>query len=236
MMGWSFEELIGDSKLLKIELADGIKEIQKDKKGWEFTKRIEKSTKELLQLIEKYKNSPTQDCLNKAKKLLIDIEYWKANCMEEQAGFAKKNMDNAIWKAFYDASKAKYDNNALLSIMSLHGFGAVTDPDTNLRRAKRATAVMRFIDPKNWGVVDWRTIAINNLLEKHKMDVEKAFREALKINPKEFKETAELVNEIWAIDMVNKYRMMRNKDLPRAADVDMALFGLSLMVWPMRKR
>lgn len=234
-MGWTLNELVGDSGFQNIELIDGVKEIQKDKKGWAFTKQIEQSMEELLKSIKKYKNSPTQNALEKAKQLLIRIEFWKANCMEEQTGHAAKNSDTAIWQAFYGVSKAKTDIEALLCIMDLKGFGSFADPETGIRPAKRASAVMRFIDPANWGVVDWRTIAMNRLLKKNNMNVDLAFKEARRENPKGYKENLNLVNETWVVDMVKEYRRMRNQDFPRAADIDMALFGLSLMAWPMRK-
>lgn len=47
--------------------------------------------------------------------------------------------------------------------------------------------------------------------------------------------TAKGINEEWACAINQKYRDMRaTSSFPRTVDVEMAIFGLSMMAWPFR--
>jgi hypothetical protein len=81
--------------------------------------------------------------------------------------------------------------------------------------------------------VDWRTIELLRLLDKHSFEVEAALAEAKTEDPRQLKRDLDHINEDWACDINQKYKAMRNGELPRAADVEMALFGLSLLAWPL---
>jgi len=56
-------------------------------------------------------------------------------------------------------------NNATIWI------GHSRDDESGKRRSKRATAVLRFLDPKLWGVVDWRVAAIIGLYETNAIKI-----------------------------------------------------------------
>lgn len=216
-----------------MQLSDGLTEYKKDSSYWEFTLELEKQAKEVLLLFQKHYNSdPTREILKNVKDFLLKVEYWKAMCIQEQIGLANRNSEKAIWEAFHQALNAQTDLGAIRSIMSLSGFGSSKDPETGLRRAKRATAVLRFLNPCHWGVVDWRTIAILKFLEDHNFNIDKALAEAKKEKHSELRKTLDLINEDWACEINQKYRKMRTLQFPRAADIDMALFGLSLIAWP----
>lgn len=168
--------------------------------------------------------------------LLIEIERWKAGCLEERMGSAVQNSDIEIWKALLGASKSTNDSQALLSIMKLKGFGSSRDSESGQKRAKVATSVLRFLWPEIWGVVDWRNAAMLGFLEKNDWNVEQSLIEA-KLRPaREFRDIFHIIDEKGATAYNAKYRELSqlHKDvLPRAADVDMAIFGLSLLAWPM---
>lgn len=116
--------------------------------------------------------------------------------------------------------------------MSLTGFGASQDEETGQRRAKVATAVLRFLKPDEWGVVDWRTIAILGLLENAKGNVDQALALAKKEKPAELRRVLDIVDERGACEVNQKYRAMRDSaQLSRTVDVEMAIFGFSLMAW-----
>jgi hypothetical protein len=155
-------------------------------------------------------------------------------CLQEQMGMATRNSERSVWEALRHSVSASSDIEALRAVMSLRGFGSSSDQETGLRRAKRATAVLRFLNPKDWGVVDWRTVAILGLLKKFDFDVGRVLVRAARETPRDYRRDLDLINEDWACQVNQDYRMMRSEDLPRAADIDMALFGLSLMAWPMR--
>jgi len=201
---------------------------------WRLTLQTEQAAAKVLILLTTYGEEPSPDALNEAKELLILIEKWKAMCLKERMGNAETNPKRIIWNAFQTAISATSDYRALLSIMDLKGFGTTEDPKTGQRRAKVATAVMRFLKPEDWGVVDWRTLAILAELERSKNDVDLAINQASKIAARILRSRFDIIESGTAVQTIQKYRTMRVvPTLARAADIDMALFGLSLKAWRM---
>lgn len=133
----------------KTELADylerflrGLSEADRN-----FTAHIEKEAIAICNMILQTPNEPSDIDLERAKRFLLDVERWKANCLEELTGNAARNTMKQIWEALRGAINASSDTAALLLIMDLIGFGSSRDEETGLRRAKRATAVLRFLNP-----------------------------------------------------------------------------------------
>ena len=144
------------------------------------------------------------------------------------------NSSQAIWNAFWEAVNARSDLRAVLSVMQLQGFGASVDQNTGQRRAKVATAVLRFLLPEEWGVVDWRTTSMLAELEKCNWDIDQAIMGARSRKPKNLRSKHEIMNEAMVCEVNRKYRAKRTAPpLARAADVDMAIFGLSVVAWPL---
>lgn len=201
----------------------------------EFTARLEAEARNIRSMILRHGSKPPESELHRVKSFLLDVEKWKADCREEQTGNAFRNEPDQIWSALRGAVTATSDLDALISIMNLIGFGSSRDEETGQRRAKRATAVLRFLDPDEWGVVDWRTIAILSLYEKHGYDMDNTIEEARRNKMQEMASLFELVNEELALDEVKKYRNLRNSKLPRTVNVELALYGASFLAWPRLK-
>jgi len=203
---------------------------------WDFTLRVESSAVEVLKIISQHGDQPNASALDAAHALLVDIEKWKAMCLKERMGNAEQNSPQAVWNAFRGAVDARSDLEAILSIMQLRGFGSSRDEETGQRRAKVATAALRFLKPDEWGVVDWRTIAMLGLLKKAKANVDQALMLAKKEKPAELRNALDIVDEQGACEVNEIYRSMRTiPHLSRTVDVEMAIFGLSLMAWPIPK-
>lgn len=200
-----------------------------------FTAHLEAEAKNIRSMILLYGSKPPESDLHRVKNFLLDIEKWKADCLEELTGNAIRNEPSQIWNALCGAVTATSDLDALISIMNLIGFGSSRDEKTGQRRAKRATAVLRFLDPDEWGVVDWRTIAILSLYEKHAYDMDKAIEEASRNKMQEMASLFEFVNETVALDVVKKYRSLRNPKLTRTVNVELAFYGASFLAWPRLK-
>lgn len=175
---------------------------------------------------------PSASDLERVQQFLINVEIWKADCMEERTGNAAKNHPREIWDSLQGAVTASNDRSALLSIMNLIGFGSARDENTGQRRAKRATAVLRFLDPNEWGTVDWRTIAMFGFYKKNGFDMEMALEEAKKHDIRTIASDFDLVDERIALGIVQEYRSMRDQELPRTVDVELALYGASFLAWP----
>ncbi|HEX7423134.1 MAG TPA: hypothetical protein VF311_04490 [Terriglobales bacterium] len=159
---------------------------------WQFTLQVESSAVEVLKLISQHGDQPDSAALSAAHTLLVDIEKWKAMCLKERMGNAAKNSPKQVWEAFRGAVDAKDDVQSILSIMRLRGFGSSHDEDTGQRRAKVATAVLRFLKPEEWGIVDWRTIAMLGLLKNAKGNVDQALELARKEKPSELRSALDL--------------------------------------------
>ena len=215
-------------------LLDGLDFYKNDAEWWNFTLRVEDSAVEVTRLILRYHDRPNSIALAAAHRVLIVIEEWKAMCLKERMGNAERNSQRDVWDAFRGALIAGSDRDALLSIMRLKGFGSSQDEETGQRRAKVATAVLRFLKPDDWGVVDWRTIAVLGMLEKANWDVDKALALAKKENAANLRKVYEIVDEQGACQVNQEYRAMKGALFSRAVDAEMALFGLSEMAWPFK--
>jgi hypothetical protein len=219
-----------------MQLADGLIKYQSDPTYGTLTLPLESYAQRVLVTLRKYGDQPTPHALSEAKRFLIEVEKWKAGCLQQRMGRAVQNSEWSIWGAFQGAVRATSDVEAILSIMRLRGFGAAIDDESGQRRAKVATSVLRFLWPHVWGVVDWRVAVILGLLNKHSWDVDKALAEAKKQKAEELRNLYDIINEQAACEINQQYRQISKRHpglLPRAADVDMALFGLSLFVWEM---
>jgi aminopeptidase N len=200
---------------------------------WQFTLKVERDAGSVLKLISIYDDRPTSEALAGASALLVEIEKWKAMGLRHRMGNAEQNSQRCVWNAFREALSADNDYGAIISIMQLKGFGSYRDEESGQRRAKLATAVLRFLKPADWGVVDWRTIAMLGLLRKTNGNVDQALTLASKKRFANLRELLDIVDEEGACEVNRQYRGMRNASLARAVDVEMAIFGLSLMAWSM---
>jgi hypothetical protein len=217
-----------------MNLSDGLERYKKTPFYPEACK-LERDARGMTATVRDAASARSQSTMAQARDFLIAVEHWKAGCLEERTGNAAKNEDSKIWDALVAAVTAESDRDKLCSIMKLRGFGSSIDPETHQRRAKAATAVLRFLFPERWGVVDWRVAAMWGILENNGWDVDRAMKEAKTNDRNLLRESYNYINEDAAIFYENRYRAksVGQPELPRAADVDMALFGLSLEAWPM---
>lgn len=196
-----------------------------------LTTYLETEAQAIRRLIQNTAQPSARD-LERVQQFLIKVELWKADCMQERTGNAVKNDPRKIWDSLQGAITASDDHSALLSIMNLIGFGSAKDENTGQRKAKRATAVLRFLDPGEWGTVDWRTIAMLCFYKKNPFDMEMALEEAKKYDIREMASTFDSVDEKIALEIIQEYRSMRDQKLPRTVDVELALYGASFFAWP----
>ena len=203
--------------------------------GNHFTAKLESEANSIRQVIGNTAQ-PSQSDLERVRRFLIDVEMWKADCMEERTGNAVKNPPHQIWASLQGAITASRDLSALLSIMDLVGFGSSRDENTGIRRAKRATAVLRFLDPDEWGVVDWRTIAMLTFYKRNKFCMDRAVEDAKTLKKREAAKLFDVVDEKAALEIVEEYRSMRDQRSPRTVDVELALYGASFLAWPRSKK
>jgi hypothetical protein len=215
-----------------MQLSDGLKHYKKNKDYFASAIKLEIEAKEILQLIE-YKKTPTDDDiqdLNRIYDFLIAVARWKALGDTEKTYHAAKNNPQQIWEAISNAAEANNANDAsktLSAIMRLDGFGKTTGS------TKVATAVLRFLWPEKWGVVDWRIARMLYHFEKDNWEISLSLEKAKLEEANDCSHMYSNIDEDRAIEINKLYREKCTPDLPRAADVDMAIFGLSLFAWPL---
>jgi hypothetical protein len=206
--------------------------VNSDVSFWSFTQELERFAAKMKDVIAR--GDRGAEATKFADLLLQAIELWKAGCVEEQTGWAVENQPEEIWDAFRDAiafMAASDDTNALKAIMRLTGFGASVDVIARQQPAKRASAVLRMFNPKEWGVVDWRTGYMLWALQEKKWNVPQAITLAKSASRQSAEAQWKMINEVLAIHLNKMYREQRTASLPNAADVEMAVFGLSFEVW-----
>ncbi len=195
------------------------------------TIRLEREALVICKLMQSTVN-PSADDLTRVRQFLEDVEMWKADCKPQATGRAVQNDPKDIWDSLREAVAATDDLGALLSIMNLVGFGSHRHPQTGQGVAKRATAVLRFLDPDGWGTVDWRTAAMLAFYKNSQSNIEMALNEARNNNKRDVAELYNYIDQNAALYYVEQYRGMRNKRLPRTVDVELALYGASFAAWP----
>lgn len=199
------------------------------------TNDLQKRADSVRQLIHTHGDNPSQFAMSEGKKFLVEVERWKADCLEQRIGNARRNRDKDVWIALKQALEATDDNAAILAVMQLKGFGSSTDSETGQRRAKVATAVLRFLFPEKWGVVDWRVAAITGILKKSSRNVDRAISLAREHSARELRNLYDIIDERGACEINEEFRALSKQYpdlLPRVADAEMALFGISLAAWP----
>jgi hypothetical protein len=219
-----------------MHLIDGLNHF-KSLPYYKFTVRLEGDAQNVLRLLQLHLDAPPANVLTIVKNFLVEVEKWKAVCLQSRMGNAETNSEGVIWNALLEATRASMDKKKIQAIMTLKGFGRSVDRETGLRRAKVATSVLRFLWPEKWGVVDWRVAAMLSLLSKHGENLCAALVEAKNLRAQDLRDCYDLINDQVACEVNSQYREISQRHpetLCRAADVDMALFGLSLQVWPMK--
>jgi hypothetical protein len=210
--------------------------VNSDLSFWSFTQELVTFAATMKVVIDRGDRSP--DAFKFADLLLRAIELWKAGCVQDKALYAVENQPDKIWDTFRNAlgfMNPKDDTQALLAIMELTGFGASVQRDSRQQPAKRASAVLRMFNPKEWGVVDWRTGYMLWALKKKNWNVPQAVTLAKNASEEAARKEWEMINEVVAVQLNEMYRAQRTSALPDTADVEMAVFGLSFEVWPVNQ-
>jgi hypothetical protein len=219
-----------------MNIQDGLTHYQVTTNYYRWALALEKQGLCVLELLKEHVGTPPLSALIEVRQFLIEVEKWKAGCLQQRMGNVAKNSDSEIWNAIFAATKTSNDVERLKAIMKLKGFGSSRDEITGQRRAKVATSVLRFLWPEKWGVVDWRVASMLGCLGKHNWDVDKAITEAKQSKARDFRNTFDIIDEQGAVEYIKQYRALSEQhsiNLPRPADIDMAIFGLSLFAWPM---
>lgn len=214
-------------RVIAMELSD-YRQFAGDEAEREETLQIELRAAALLECFSKYGDNPDEKSLDLVLGFLERVECWKQMGQKSKAIYAKQNRPKDIWDCLIGVKGAKTDEDAFRLVMRLKGFGQKGGA------AKQASAVLRFIDPYRWGTVDWRNAAMIELYENNGKNADIAVEKAKNEDRKKYKDKHDYIDEKDASHYQEKYRAYRCECLPRAADVDLAFWGMSLKAWPIQ--
>jgi hypothetical protein len=154
------------------------------------------------------------------KKFTEDVEKWKFMGRDT---YSKDNNPQYTFDLLKMANNSSYID-AINTISKLRGF-----------KVKTASALLRFLNPKDFGVVDWRNRAVFELMQKFNNNINEVIRQGKKITTYQASQIFKEVDVNMAYEMQLFYQSLRGSLISRAADIDMALFALSLIIWPMHR-
>ena len=103
-----------------MELIDGLTYYKRENQEYyNWAIRLEAQAKGVLELLAASDSQPEQSVLDEAKAFLMEVEEWKAGCLNTRIGNAAKNSERDIWYAFLGAHQASDDEQAVLSIIRM---------------------------------------------------------------------------------------------------------------------
>lgn len=163
-------------------------------------------------------DNPDLQDLTLVKEFVICVENWKSM---GRASYARDNDAAIIFSSLKNAYLSNNYPTALKKLMILRGF-----------KEKTASAILRFLKPVEFGVVDWRNSAVVFLMKKYKNDIDQVIIHGQKIaNPKDLFDGVDIK---LANQLQKYYQSLTGDKIKRVADIDMALFAISLEIWPMK--
>lgn len=171
---------------------------------------------------------------NDALDFINRTEKWKAMGIPERILGVGRNTPQDAHKALEGAITGSTEKLQIESLHALIGFGSSTHREYGTRPAKVASAAMRFLFPREWGVVDWRSGTIANCIDNSR-DIDEAKAKASEKDRTHWVDSFSHIDSEWAISLNQKYREIGNQfEIEKNSEVDQFLFAISLQLWPLR--
>ena len=205
---------------------------QQDIKSWEESRELEAIGAILVCSMRRWNYVDAEVALDFVNR----IEKWKAMNIPSRIRGAGVTTAQQAKDALQNTLSGKNDKSQIESLNVLRGFGTSIPAGQRTSRAKVASAAMRFLFPCTWGVVDWRSATIVHCLNGG-VNVEHAIASARRRDKTEWVKDFDFIDAQWAVELNNKYAEIGQQlAIPRNAEVDQFLFGISLSVWPLQKQ
>ncbi|HUX88840.1 MAG TPA: hypothetical protein VMW65_17680, partial [Chloroflexota bacterium] len=92
--------------------------------------------------------------VSRIRRFLVDVAHWKMPGKQKLIEDVTQNEDQTIGEVFRRIGAVQTDRERISACTELSGFGRYT------RSTKMASAILRFLWPKDYGVIDWRNYAV----------------------------------------------------------------------------
>jgi hypothetical protein len=205
---------------------------QQDIKSWEESRELEAIGAMLVCSMHRWNYVDAEIALNFVNR----VEKWKAMNIPGRIYGVGVTTAQQAKDAVQNAVSGQNGKSQIESLHVLRGFGTSKPAGQTTRPAKVASAAMRFLFPCTWGVVDWRSATIVSCLNGG-VNVEEAIKSAQRRDKTEWINDFQFIDAQWAVELNKKYAEIgRQLAIPRNAEVDQFLFGISLSVWPLEQQ
>jgi hypothetical protein len=184
----------------------------------DFTIRIEQLGGAIRSCLEKGYFDPAS-----LRHFLVQVGYWKMpHELASHESNVNLNSESQIVDTFKSLASSLQDEDRIEACTRLHGFGDVTG------QTRMASAILRFLWPEQYGVIDWRNWAVLSNCEFQFLsapllptiaDSRFDLRKVLYDVPKFLAYLSVLRGLLTALNF------------KRVADVDLALYSYSAEVW-----
>ena len=184
-----------------------------------FTQRIETLGQETLRRLESNDFDAKQ-----LRDFLIQVGRWKMpRSLESHQRNVKMNSDKDIIQVFQSLVQMQLDDERIATCTKLAGFGRSEG------QTRMASAILRFLWPAKYGVIDWRNWAVLSNCGHAFLD--RPLLKQLSPSPNALRNVFYGVSEF--VDYIGLVRTLCSElGLLRAADVDLALYSHSAGIWP----
>jgi len=157
---------------------------------------------------------------------LLEVQKWKMLYVDDQYDVFAVSRASDIAAAIYDFFHAPTPADRLTHLLRITSKGSACYQDSWQKGLKRALAVARFLDPQHWAFVDWRILGVMGYRSMTALKQERIGSNADQI--RQLFEPIQYFDLEIALEMLQEYRC---EDLPRAVDVECALYAISLDIW-----
>lgn len=158
------------------------------------------------------------------RHFLIQVGYWKMpRQLASHQSNVNRNTESDILRTFDMLAQTSEDAKRIEICTGVWGFGKGT------KQTRMASAILRFLWPDKYGVIDWRNWAVLSNCE-HTFLSEPFL-------PTIGGSRTDLRSAVYDVPMYLAYLnvlrgILSNLNLERVADVDLALYSYSAEIWP----
>lgn len=184
----------------------------------DFTIRIEQLGGATRSSIEKGYFDPAS-----LRNFLVQVGYWKMpHDLASHQSNVNRNSESQIVDTFKSLASTLQDEGRIEACTRLHGFGDVTG------QTRMASAILRFLWPEQYGVIDWRNWAVLSNCEFEFLSA--PLLPAIAISRVDLRKALYDVQKFLTyLDVLR--RLLTALNFKRVADVDLALYSYSAEVW-----
>lgn len=139
---------------------------------------------------------------------LIDVQKWKSTYFGKRGDFLQLDTPESIAATFYDFFRETSDYEKIQTLRRITRIGHIASSQMERYELKKASIMAQFLDPMEWGLLDWSTMRTSNY--SHSGVPARLFFEP--------------VNELVVQRSLEFIRSKRCPEFPHAMDVGLALY------------